>query len=336
MNRAVVLASRPQAIPQAESFTLEERPAPQPADGQILVRNHYLSVDPAMRGWLSDASGYSNPILVGDVMRAFAVGEVVESRHGDFVPGERVMGLFGWQDHAAVDASAVLLRIPPTELPLSLYLGVLGLNGITAYFGLHDICKPAPGETVLVSTAAGAVGSCVGQLAAIVGCRTVGIAGGPEKVRQCLEEFGYDAALDYREPGLDGAIARACPDGIDVYFDNVAGAISDAVLRHIRLGARIAVCGTAAIASWDPWPLGARPERHLLVKRASMRGFLAFDYTDRFTEAVAALSVWVREGRLRYREDILDGLDHAPGAIARLYTGQNKGKLLIRLPAAKD
>lgn len=336
VNHAVIMASRPKGIPQSENFALEDRPLPEPDEGQILVRNHFLSVDPAMRGWLSDTSGYSDPILVGDVMRAFAVGEVVKSRHGDFTPGDRVMGLFGWQEHAAVDPAAVLLRVPDADLPLSLYLGVLGLNGITAYFGLLDVCAPKPNETVVVSTAAGSVGSSVGQIAKILGCRTVGIAGGAEKVRQCLDQFGYDAAFDYQgEHDLDAAIARACPDGVDVYFDNTAGSISETVLRHLRLRARIAVCGTAAVSSWDPWPTGARPERHLLIKRATMRGFLAFDYVDRFAEAVNQLSIWFREGRIRCREDILDGIAQAPGAIARLYSGKNDGKLLIRLPAAK-
>ena len=336
MNRRVVLRERPIGVPQADRFQLDEAPAPQPADGQILVRNHYLSVDPAMRGWLSDKASYADPIAVGDVMRAFAVGEVVSSRHPDFAPGDRLMGLFGWQEQAAVGPEAVMLRITDHDLPLSLFLGVLGLNGLTAYFGLIDVCAPNAGETVLVSTAAGAVGSCVGQIAKSLGCRTVGIAGRPEKVRQCLDEFGYDAAVDYKsEPDLDAAIAQACPAGVDVYFDNTAGPISDAVLRHINIGARIAVCGTAAISTWDPWPVGARPERHLLVKRAMMRGFLAFDYADRFGEAAARLADWVRQGRLRYREHILEGLDQAPGSIARLYAGDNHGKLLIRLPAAK-
>jgi NADPH-dependent curcumin reductase CurA len=206
------------------------------------------------------------------------------------------------------------------------------MNGLTAYFGLLEVGEPKAGETVLVSTAAGSVGSAVGQIAKLWGCRTIGIAGGAEKVGICREEFGYDAAIDYKAGGdLEEALAAACPDGIDVYFDNTAGRISDAVLRHINSRARIVICGTASLASWDPWPRGPRVERHLLVKRARMQGFLIFDYESRTAEAVPRLAQWVREGKLRYREDILDGLERAPDAIAGLYRGDNLGKRLIRL-----
>jgi NADPH-dependent curcumin reductase CurA len=205
------------------------------------------------------------------------------------------------------------------------------LNGISAYFGLLDVSQPKSGETVIVSTGAGAVGSCVGQIAKLKGCRTVGIAGGPEKVRLCREEFGYDAAMDYKNDDLDAALVAACPDGVDVYFDNTAGAISDTVYRHLRVGARVVICGTASIASWSPIPEGPRVERHLLVKRARVQGFLVLDFASRYAEARAALAQWVKSGALRYREDILDGIDQAPGAIAGLYRGENLGKRLIRL-----
>jgi NADPH-dependent curcumin reductase CurA len=209
---------------------------------------------------------------------------------------------------------------------------VLGLNGLTAYFGFLDVGQPKPGDTVVVSTAAGSVGSAVGQIAKIMGCRTVGIAGGPGKVRQCLEEFGYDAAIDYKATNdLGAAVAEACPKGVDVYYDNTSGAISDAVLRNLAMGARIIICGTASVASWDPWPTGPRPERHILVKRARMQGVLIFDYAHRYPEALARLAQWVREGKLGYAEDILDGLEAAPDAIAGLYRGENRGKRLIRL-----
>jgi NADPH-dependent curcumin reductase CurA len=206
------------------------------------------------------------------------------------------------------------------------------MNGMTAYFGLLDIGAPRPGETVVVSTAAGAVGSAVGQIAKINGCRTVGIAGGPVKARLCREEFGYDAAIDYKAAeDLDAALAAACPKGVDIYFDNTSGRISDAVLRHINKNARIILCGTASLSSWDPWPQGPRVERHLLVKSARMQGFLVFDYEQRTAEAVPVLAAWVRDGRLRYREDVLDGIEEAPGAIAGLYRGENLGKRLIKL-----
>ncbi|QBR01582.1 NADP-dependent oxidoreductase [Paraburkholderia pallida] len=336
MNRRVIVKERPQGIPLAEHFELDSAPLPALAEGQILIRNHYLSVDPAMRGWLADAQSYGARIEIGDVMRAFAVGEVIDSRNHAFAPGDRVMGLFGWQEHAVVDPGSVLLRISDHDFPMSLSLGVLGLNGVTAYFGLMDVCAPKAGETVVVSTAAGAVGSCVGQMARILGCRVVGIAGGPEKRRLCIDEFGYDEVLDYKhEADLEAAIARACPNGVDVYFDNTAGPISDAVIRHISVGARIAVCGTASISSWDPWPSGPRYERQLLVKRATVRGFIALDYVDRYPEGVAQLGRWIKEGRLHYREEILEGIEQAPAAISRLYSGENQGKLLIRLPASK-
>jgi NADPH-dependent curcumin reductase CurA len=228
-----------------------------------------------------------------------------------------------------------MVKVPRSDLPLSLFLGVLGLNGFTAYFGLLDVGQPNAGETVIVSTAAGSVGSCVGQLAKLKGCRTIGIAGGREKVRQCLEEFGYDAAIDYKGVAdLDGAIKAACPDGVDVYYDNTSGAISDAVLRNLKLGARIVVCGTASYPSWNPWNTGPRPERHLLVKRARMQGFLTTDFIARFPEAIANLSGWIRDGKIRYREEMLEGIRHAPATVQKLYSGENTGKLVMRLPAA--
>jgi hypothetical protein len=296
------------------------------------VRNRYLSVDPAMRGWVSAVANYAKPVGIGEVMRARAVGEVVASRHPDYRDGERLVGWFGWQEYAVSAGTGIIRRVSETDIPLSAALGVLGMNGLTAYFGLLDIGAPKPGETVVVSTAAGAVGAAVGQIAKIKGCRTVGIAGGPVKTRLCREEFGYDAAIDYKAPDdLDAALAAACPKGVDIYFDNTSGRISDAVLRHINKNARIIICGTASVSSWDPWPTGPRVERHLLVKTARMQGLLVFDYEQRTEEAVPVLAAWVREGKLRYREDILDGLDQAPGAIAGLYRGENLGKRLIKL-----
>lgn len=331
LNRQVILVGRPDGIPQAEHFALRETALPALREGEILVRNRVLSVEPAMRGWVSAVANYAKPVAIGEVMRSFAAGEVVQSRHPGFATGERVSGLFGWQDYAAVPGGAVTRKVVEDDLPLSASLGVLGLNGTTAYFALLEVGQPKPGETVVVSTAAGAVGSIVGQIAKMKGCRTIGITGGPEKRRQCLEEFGYDAAIDYKAGPIDAALAEAAPNGVDVYFDNTAGPISDAVLRQLAVRARVVICGTASLSSWDPWPQGPRVERHLLVKRARMQGFLMFDYTDRTDEAVAQLADWVRTGRLAYREDILHGIEHAPGAIARLYRGENTGKLLIRL-----
>ena len=213
---------------------------------------------------------------------------------------------------------------------------MLGLNGLTEYFAFLDLGQPKPNETVVVSTAAGAVGSCVGQIAKIKGCRTVGIAGGPQKVELCRTEFGYDVALDYRAGDLEANIAEACPNGVDVYFDNTSGEISDAVLKNLAVGARVIICGTASVASWNPAPLGPRVERHLLVKRARMQGFLIFDYVDRYAEGLRQLTEWVRAGRIHFREDILDGIEQAPASIAGLYQGDNLGKRLIRIASEEQ
>jgi NADPH-dependent curcumin reductase CurA len=331
-NRQVWLRSRPSGIPQASDFGLREAALPTIEDGGFLVQNQFLSADPAMRGWINDSYNYETRIEIGDTMRAFTAGVIIESRNDEYAVGDQVMGLFGWQEFAAATPAQVWRRVAERDLPLSLSLGVLGLNGLTAYFGLLDVLHPVEGETVAVSTAAGSVGSAVGQIAKIKGCRTVGIAGGPDKVRQCVEHFGYDAAIDYKATSdLDAALVEHCPDGIDAYFDNTSGPIHDAVLRHINLRARIAICGTATYATWEPWHEGPRPERHLLVKRATMQGFLTTDYIPRFDEAVSDLAGWIRAGRITYREDIHEGIDAARGAIAELYSGSNAGKLIIRV-----
>ena len=331
-NRQVRLKSRPSGIPQADHFEITDTAVPELRDHELLIRNDYLSVDPAMRGWVSAVANYSKPVGIGEVMRSFAAGVVVASRHPGYSEGDRVMGLLGWQDYAVTDGSAITRKVKETDLPLSLSLGILGLNGVTAYFGLLETGEPRAGDTVVVSTAAGAVGSTVGQIAKIAGCRTVGIAGGPAKTKLCRELFGYDAAIDYKDtPSLDQALQAACPKGVNVYFDNTAGAISDSVMRQLAIGARVVICGTASVASWDPPPQGPRMERHVLVKRARIQGFLLFDYQHRYEEAVARLADWVRAGRLVYREDVLDGIESCPGAIAGLYRGENMGKRLIRL-----
>jgi NADPH-dependent curcumin reductase CurA len=333
--RQVVLASRPVGIPQAEHFALVTSPLHALRDGELLVRNEFLSVDPAMRGWVNAAANYSEPVGIGDVMRSFTAGHVVASQHPSYAVGERVMGMLGWQDYAISDGTAIRRKVREQDLPLSLSLGVLGLNGVTAYFALTEVGQPRPGDTVVVSTAAGAVGSAVGQIAKLMGCRSVGIAGGATKVSLCLDEFGFDAAVDYRSATFERDLAQACPRGVDVYFDNTSGRISDAVLSHLAKRARVVICGTASVASWDPWPQGARVERHLLIKTARMEGFLIWDYEHRLQEAVDKLAAWVRTGALRYREEILEGLAQAPDAIAGLYRGENLGKRLIRVDHAE-
>jgi NADPH-dependent curcumin reductase CurA len=331
INRQVRLRSRPSGIPQAEHFEIVETPLAPLAPGQVLIRNAWLSVEPAMRGWVNAAANYSEPVAIGAVMRAFTAGRIVESNAADWPVGTAVTGMFGWQDYAAVDPSAIQRRIEDDGLPMSTALGVLGINGVTAHYGLLEIGQPRQGETVVVSTAAGAVGSCVCQIAKLRGCRTVGITGGETKRRMCLERFGYDAALDYKAPGFEEYLAQALPGGVDVYFDSTAGAISDAVMTHLNVGARVVICGTASVASWDPLPHGPRVERHLLTKRARMQGFVIFDHPEYAAGARADLARWVHEGKINYVEEVLEGIESAPDAIAGLYRGDNLGKRLIKL-----
>lgn len=330
-NTRVLLKSRPTGIPQAGHFEVAEADMPALEPGHFIVKNEFLSVEPAMRGWVNAAANYSDPVAIGGVMRSFAAGTVVASRHAGYAEGDKVMGMLGWQQYALSDGTGIRRKVLEHDLPLSLSLGVLGINGVTAYFALTEIGEPRPGDTVVVSTAAGSVGSAAGQIAKLAGCRTVGITGGAAKMKMCLEDFGYDAAVDYKSADFQQSLAAACPKGVDVYYDNTSGAISDAVVARINKNARIIICGTASIASWEPWPSGPRMERHLLNKSARMQGFLVWDYEHRYEEAVAKLAAWVREGKLRYREEILDGITAAPDAIASLYRGENLGKRLIRL-----
>ncbi len=334
-NRQILLKSRPAGRVTADLFELAESPRPSAGSGEMLIRVLYLSVDPAMRGWIAESANYSKPVPLGSPMRSFTLGEVVESNHPDYAPGDLVYGRQGWQEWAVSDGSDIDRKLGPDEEPVTAALHVLGLNGITAYFGLLDVSEPKEGETVVVSTAAGAVGSVVGQIAKIKGCRAVGIAGSAEKVRQCTDEFGYDAAVDYKEEAdLAAALGAACPNGIDVYFDNTGGAISDAVMPHLNVGARIVICGTMGIPDvgpGEPPPLGPRPNRALLVSRARMQGFLVLDHMHRADEAVAELSQWLHEGKLRFAEDIVDGLENAPAALVRLLAGGNRGKMLVKV-----
>jgi NADPH-dependent curcumin reductase CurA len=332
-NRQVVLVSRPDGIPQAEHFGIVETTVPTPSTDQVVIRNEWLSVEPAMRGWVSAVANYSEPVALGAVMRSFTAGRVVASRHPDWPVGTLVTGMFGWQEFALVDAAQIQRRVSEVDLPLSTALGVLGINGVTAHYGLLQIGQPKSGETVVVSTAAGAVGSCAGQIARLHGCRTVGITGGEVKRALCLERFGFDAAVDYKAADFAERLAQACPDGVDVYFDNTAGPITDAVMAHLNIGARVVVCGTASVPSWSPPPQGPRVERHLLVKRARMQGFVIFDHPEYDTQARADLADWVRCPRLQYVEDVLQGIEAAPDAIAGLYRGENLGKRLIQLGA---
>lgn len=331
-NRRIILKARATGLPGPENFELVEDDAPAPGDGQVLVRNHFVSVDPAMKGWISEAKNYAS-VETGSTMRAFGVGEVIESRNPDLKPGDHVCGMTGWQEYGIAEESQPFFRkVDPADGPISAALGIYGISGLTAWFGLLDIGMPKAGETLVVSTAAGAVGSAVGQIGKIKGCRTIGIAGGPVKTALCTSEFSYDEAIDYKsENDLAGALKAACPDGIDIYYDNVGGATLDTVMTLLNVGARIIICGTAATASWSPPPQGMRLERAILVARAKVQGFIIFDYADRFPQALDELRGWVHSGRLVWREDVAEGLENAPGALGSLYRGANMGRMIVRI-----
>jgi hypothetical protein len=329
-NRQVRLVARPRGIPQTGHFALLAEPVATPGKGEILIRNHYLSVDPAQRGWANDEGNYSAPVPLDAPMRALAVGEIIESNAPGFQSGEFVYGWFGWQTFCVATPEAVLRRVVPSALPLSANLSLLGINGLTAYLAFHGLGDPKPGEHVLVSTAAGSVGSFVGQLAQISGCRAVGLTGSPEKAALAQARYGYQAMINYRDASdLAAAIREACPEGNDVFFDNTGGAIADAAIRSMRLRGRIIQCGTAANASWTPVPPGPRPEREILTRRLRWSGFIVFDHVAEFEAAATRLTRFALDAKIVYDEQILPGLEHAPGAIAQLYRGENHGKLII-------
>ena len=335
-NRRIVLARRPDGTPGPEHFRRDDQPAGKLADGQFLVRNQLLSIDPAQRGWLSAVAGYAEPVAPGEVMRSLAVGAVVESRAAEYPVGTCLYGWFGWQDYCVADAPKVLARVDPARGPLSTALGIYGITGLTAHIALRELGRPQAGETVLVSTAAGAVGSIVGQLARRSGCRVVGITGSDDKVAQCVAEFGYHAALNYRPSLESGRLRELCPQGVDVFFDNTSGAIADAAWPLMNQRGRVVQCGTAAVAGWDPTPLAPRRERLVLTRRLRHEGFIIFDHVARFPEAIRELGTWAQQGALVYREDIESGLDRAPAALAALLRGENRGKKMVRICAGEQ
>ena len=329
MNRKITLAARPAGEPKESDFAVDETPVPQPDAGEVLVRVQYVSVDPYQRGRMSEARSYARSLELGDVITAQAVGEVLESHDGRYAPGDVVVGQLGWQEYA-VERGGSLRKVDPTLAPVTAALHVLGATGFTAYFGLFDVGRPSAGDTVVVSGAAGAVGQVVGQLARLAGCRTVGIAGGPEKVRDLVELYGYDAGIDYKADGFRDALEDACPDGVDVYFDNVGGEISARVHTRLVVGGRIVICGQISQYNLDrPQPTFA--PGLLIVFRARMEGFLVSDYAHRYGEAYARLARWVASGELRYREDVTDGLENAPRAFIGMLRGENRGKALVKV-----
>lgn len=330
MNRQIVLRARPVGMPREEDFLLRESPVPAVRGGQVLVRTHFTSVDPYLRGIMREGPSYIGSVAPGDVIPAGSVGEVVDSQHPDFQAGMFAAGMWGWQEFGLSDGQS-LHRVDPALAPVSTALGVLGMPGLTAYFGMLDLGEPKPGETVLVSGAAGAVGSLAGQIARIHGCRVVGTAGTDEKVRHLIEDLGFDAAFNYRSETAPLDRLRAlCPAGIDVYFDNTGGPLTDAALLHINSFARIVLCGQISQYNETAAPLGPRLLFQLIVKQARMQGFLVFQFQDRYREGIAQMAAWIRDGRLKYREDIVDGIENTPRAFIGLFTGENTGKRLVR------
>ena len=329
VNRQILLKSRPEGAPGLDNFELVERPIPEPGEGEVLMRTHYLSLDPYMRGRMSAAKSYAKPAAVGEPMVGGTVGEIVASRNPKFSVGDMVLGFGGWQDYALSSGTA-LRKLDPTVAPVSTALGVLGMPGMTAYVGLLEIGQPKPGETVVVAAASGAVGSVVGQVAKIKGCRAVGIAGGADKCRFVTGDLGFDACVDHRAGDFARALEAACPKGIDVYFENVGGTVQQTVWPLLNDFARIPVCGLIAQYN-SPTPMPGPDMFSVLRKRLLLRGFIVSDFAAKQGDFLRDVGEWIRTGRLKYREDIAEGLEQAPAAFLGLLQGKNFGKMLVRV-----
>ncbi|HEY1509213.1 MAG TPA: NADP-dependent oxidoreductase [Solirubrobacteraceae bacterium] len=327
-NHQIRLAARPSGLPGPSDWELTTEPVPAPGDGQFVVEISHVSLDPAMRGWMNDMPSYIPPVGLGDVMRAGAVGRITASEHAEFAVGDYAYAAFGVQEYALSDGAGVL-KVDPSLAPLPTFLGTLGLTGLTAYFGLLEVCKLKEGETVVVSGAAGAVGSVVGQIAKLKGCRAVGIAGGAEKCAWIVDELGFDAAIDYKADDVRRGLREHTPDRIDVYFDNVGGDVLDAALTRLARGARIALCG--GISQYNEQrPRGPANYLAMIAARATMTGFLVFDYADRYGQAIAELAGWLRDGKLVSREHIVEGgIPAFPETFLKLFEGENIGKLVL-------
>lgn len=331
INRQVVLAARPVGFPVDSDFRLVENPVPVIADGQFLIRGEYLSVDPYMRGRMNDTASYAEPLAIGEVMVGELVGRVVESKHRRFKVGRYVTGMFGWQEYAVSNGEGVR-KLNPALAPVSTALHVLGMPGLTAYFGLTQVCAAARGEALLVTGAAGAVGSAAGQIAKILGCHVVGTTGSDEKVAYLKEDLGYDDAFNYKSSGDYAAqLQERFPDGIDLFFDNVGGPVSDAAFPLLNVGARVGICGQISQYNADRQPVGPRLFGHLIVKRATVRGFLVLDFIPMYREALTQLYAWYGEGKLACRERVTEGIENAPRAFLEMMQGANIGKQLVKL-----
>ena len=331
VNRQITLAARPEGFPKESDFALVEGDIAKPGAGEVLVQAQWLSVDPYMRGRMSTARSYAKPTELGEPMTGQVVGEVVESQDGRFAPGDTVVGQLGWQDYALA-RGGMLRKLDPALAPPQTALHVLGGTGLTAYFGLFDVGRPKPGDAVVVSAASGAVGQVVGQLAKIAGCSpVVGLAGGPAKCGDLTELYGYDVAIDYKADDVNARLKESCPNGVDVYFDNVGGALSETVFRRLALGARVPICGQISQYNLAEPDLAPRNLGFLIVFRARLEGFLIYDYVHRFPEGLQRLGRWLAEGKLAYREDVTDGLENTPAAFIGMLRGENRGKALVKL-----
>jgi len=332
-NQQLVLTERPDGIPGPQHFSSVTTDIDlTPPQGHIAVKNLYLSIDPAMRGWVSLEENYLPPVAIGEVMRSITVARITNSNHPDFSEGDFVYGMFGWQEYCVADASFMVRKLDPELAPVSSALGALGPNGLTAYFALYKNGQIKAGDTVVISTAAGGVGSIAGQIAKLTGCTTIGLTGSDEKVALCSEEFSYDHAINYKTCGdIEAAIKELAPNGVNVFFDSTSGAIADAVYPCMAMHGRAIQVGTAAIDSWIPTPVGPRRDRYILTKRLNVSGFVLLDHMGDFPEALTQLASWYKQGNLNYRESVIDGLENAPLALTHLYEGINLGKQLIRL-----
>ena len=331
VNRQFRLAARPVGMPKESDFSLAGAPVPAPADGQVLVETVYLSVDPYMRGRITGIKTYADPVNVGDLMVGGTVGRVVESKAPGFAPGDFVVGYWGWQEYAAVSAQG-LQKLDPKLAPVSTALGVLGMPGMTAYFGFLEICRPKPGETVVVSGAAGAVGSLVGQIARMKGCRAIGIAGTDQKVDWMKNELGFDGAFNYKTTSDYGAkLKELCPQGIDCYFDNVGGRITDAIFPQLNVFARVSVCGQISQYNLEKPEPGPRLLSYVLVKQVKVEGFIVSRWQSRWGEGIAQMAEWLRDGKLKYREDVVEGFENTAKAFIALFGGDNTGKMLVKV-----
>lgn len=330
MNKQVILKQRPVGLPDESTWATTQGDIPSPKEGEVVVKQHYISLDPAMRGWINDAKSYLPPVGIGEVMRAGSVGEVIESKHPEFKVGDFLSGWGGVQQYAATDAKG-WFKVDPNLVPLPTYIGTLGMPGMTAYFGILEVGKIKEGETVLISGAAGAVGSIAGQIAKIKGCKVVGIAGGPDKCAYLKDELGFDGTIDYKNENIYEGIKRECPKGVDVYFDNVGGEILDAALASLRLFGRVALCGAISQYNSTTGIEGPKNYLSLLVNRGTMQGFIILDYAKDYQKAAMEMGTWMAQGKLKSKEDVYSGIENFRETFLRLFSGEKLGKLVLEV-----